>query len=91
MSSELQGASGGWDKREEARRQLLHTSSGKMVLLDKLLPKLREQGHRVLIFSQFVIMLDLLEEYMEQGGYSYERIDGNTKAADRQVRWDLGV
>jgi SNF2 family DNA or RNA helicase len=37
-------------------------SSGKLVLLDKLLPRLREQGHRVLIFSQFKIMLDILEE-----------------------------
>jgi len=48
-------------------------------------PKLKEGGHRLLIFSQFVIMLELLEEYMEAGGYSYERIDGNTKASDRQV------
>lgn len=35
-------------------------SSGKMVLLDKLLPKLRREGHKVLIFSQFVKMLDLI-------------------------------
>ena len=35
-------------------------SSGKMVLLDKLLPKLRAEGHKVLIFSQFVKMLDLI-------------------------------
>lgn len=32
-------------------------SSGKMVLLDKLLPKLRQEGHKVLIFSQFVKMV----------------------------------
>ena len=31
---------------------LLISSSGKMVLLDKLLPKLQSQGHRVLLFSQ---------------------------------------
>jgi len=35
-------------------------SSGKMVLLDKPLPKLRAEGHKVLIFSQFVKMLDLI-------------------------------
>jgi len=35
--------------------------AGKMVLLDKLLPMLQSQGHRVLIFSQFKKMLDLLE------------------------------
>ena len=32
-----------------------------MVLLDKLLPKLKREGHRVLIFSQFTKLLDLIE------------------------------
>lgn len=36
-------------------------SSGKLVLLDKLLPKLKSEGHRVLIFSQMVKMLDIIE------------------------------
>lgn len=35
-----------------------------MILLDKLLKRLREGGHRVLIFSQMVRMLDLLQEYL---------------------------
>lgn len=43
-------------------RQLLE-SSGKLNLLDKLMLKLKEQGHRVLIYSQFQHMLDLLEDY----------------------------
>lgn len=38
-------------------RELIENSSGKMVLLGKLLPKLRKEGRRVLIFSQFKIML----------------------------------
>ena len=38
--------------------------SGKMVLLDKILPKLREEGHKVLIFSQFIKVLDILENYI---------------------------
>lgn len=38
-------------------------SSGKLQLLDKMMVKLREQGHRVLIYSQFQHMLDLLEDY----------------------------
>ena len=38
--------------------------SGKMVLLDKLLPKLKKRGHKVLLFSQFAMMLDLLEDYV---------------------------
>jgi len=43
-------------------RQLLE-SSGKLHLLDKMMVKLKEQGHRVLIYSQFQHMLDLLEDY----------------------------
>ena len=38
--------------------------SGKFVLLDKLLPKLQAGGHRVLIFSQMVRVLDLLADYL---------------------------
>ena len=53
--------------------------SGKMVLLDKLLPKLKAEGHRVLIFSQFTMMLDLLEKYMKLAGFVYTRIDGSIR------------
>lgn len=41
----------------------LVTNCGKMVILDKLLSKLQEQGSRVLIFSQMTRMLDILEDY----------------------------
>ena len=44
--------------------QALINSSGKMVLIDKLLPKLKAGGHRVLIFSQMVRCLDILEDYL---------------------------
>jgi len=40
------------------------TNCGKMVVLDKLLPKLHEEGSRVLIFSQFPTMIDILEDYL---------------------------
>ena len=43
--------------------RLLLESSGKLQLLDKMMVKLKEQGHRVLIYSQFQHMLDLLEDY----------------------------
>ena len=39
-------------------------SSGKMVLLDKLLPKLKQNGHKVLVFSQMIRVLDILEDYL---------------------------
>lgn len=51
-------------------------NSGKMVLLDKLLARLRADGHRVLIFSQMVRMLDILTDYMNLRGYPHQRLDG---------------
>uniref|UniRef100_A0A804QK69 ISWI chromatin-remodeling complex ATPase CHR11 n=1 Tax=Zea mays TaxID=4577 RepID=A0A804QK69_MAIZE len=53
-------------------------NAGKMVLLDKLLPKLKERDSRVLIFSQMTRLLDILEDYLMYRGYQYCRIDGNT-------------
>jgi SNF2 family DNA or RNA helicase len=49
-------------KTREERLKLLVDSSGKLVLLHKLLPKLKAEGHKVLIFSQMTRLLDLLEE-----------------------------
>ncbi|KAI4462666.1 snf2/rad54 helicase family [Holotrichia oblita] len=57
---------------------------GKMVILDKLLPKLQEQGSRVLIFSQMTRMLDILEDYCHWRQYQYCRLDGQTPHEDRQ-------
>ncbi|XP_074292298.1 ISWI chromatin-remodeling complex ATPase CHR11-like [Silene latifolia] len=61
----------------------LVTNAGKMVLLDKLLPKLKERGSRVLIFSQMTRLLDILEDYLLFRGHQYCRIDGNTGGEDR--------
>lgn len=57
---------------------------GKMVILDKLLPKLKEQGSRVLIFSQMTRMIDILEDYCFWRAYPYCRLDGQTPHEDRQ-------
>lgn len=58
-------------------------SSGKLVILDKLLDRLHETNHRVLIFSQMVKMLDILAEYLSIKGFKYQRLDGSTKAEVR--------
>jgi len=63
-------------------------SSGKMVLLDKLLPKLRREGHKVLIFSQFVKMLDVISDYCEFREFRYERLDGRVRGNERQKAID---
>uniref|UniRef100_A0A1B0BDV9 Chromatin-remodeling complex ATPase chain Iswi n=1 Tax=Glossina palpalis gambiensis TaxID=67801 RepID=A0A1B0BDV9_9MUSC len=61
----------------------LVNNSGKMVILDKLLPKLQAQGSRVLIFSQMTRMLDILEDYCLWRNYQYCRLDGQTPHEDR--------
>ena len=63
-------------------------SSGKMVLLDKLLPKLKQEGHKVLIFSQFVKMLDLISDYCDFRSFNYERLDGRVRGNERQKAID---
>ncbi|KAF5316952.1 hypothetical protein D9611_003871 [Ephemerocybe angulata] len=69
------GAETRTDNAEETLKGLV-MSSGKMVLLDKLLARLRQDGHRVLIFSQMVRMLDILSDYMGLRGYQHQRLDG---------------
>jgi SNF2 family DNA or RNA helicase len=54
-----------------------------MVLLEKLLHKLFTDGHKVLIFSQMVRVLDLLEELVKMKNYRYERLDGSTSSSSR--------
>ncbi|XP_043073968.1 chromodomain-helicase-DNA-binding protein 4a isoform X3 [Puntigrus tetrazona] len=66
----------------------LTKSSGKLLLLHKMLRKLKEGGHRVLIFSQMTKMLDLLEDFLENEGYKYERIDGGITGGMRQEAID---
>ncbi|XP_015793545.1 chromodomain-helicase-DNA-binding protein 7 isoform X2 [Tetranychus urticae] len=66
---------------------LVH-ASGKLVLIDKLLPRLKADGHRVLIFSQMVRCLDILEDYLCQKKYPFERIDGRVRGNMRQAAID---
>ena len=56
-----------------------------MCVLDKLLPRMKEEGSRVLIFCQMTRMLDILEDYCLWREFSYFRLDGNTAHVDRQV------
>ena len=58
--------------------------SGKMILLHKLFPKLRKEGHRILIFSQFRGMLGLIGLLLEYHGLRYERLDGMVRGIERQ-------
>lgn len=60
------------------------TDSGKLAKLDELLFKLKEQGHRVLLYFQMTRMIDLIEEYLMYRNYKFCRLDGSTKLEDRR-------
>jgi len=62
--------------------------SGKLMLLDKLLVRLRETGHRVLIFSQMVMMLDIIAEYLQLRRFAFQRLDGSIKGDMRKQALD---
>ncbi|KAI0652071.1 SNF2 family N-terminal domain-containing protein [Trametes meyenii] len=66
----------------------LVAASAKLRFLKTLLPKLKARGHRVLLFSQFVIALDVIEDFLLGEGIKYLRLDGNTKQHERQKGMD---
>lgn len=58
-------------------------ASGKFHYLANLLPQLKGQGSRVLIFSQWTSVLDIMEWFLDQQGFSFLRLDGSTAVEDR--------
>ncbi|KAK6285438.1 hypothetical protein POUND7_011617 [Theobroma cacao] len=56
---------------------------GKLMVLDQLLKKLYDSGHRVLLFAQMTHTLDILQDFLELRKYSYERLDGSIRAEER--------
>ncbi|KAG5662460.1 hypothetical protein KAF25_004878 [Fusarium avenaceum] len=60
------------------------TDSGKLAKLDSLLFKLKNEGHRVLLYFQMTRMIDMMEEYLTYRNYKYCRLDGSTKLEDRR-------
>ncbi|GAA6047763.1 hypothetical protein JCM3770_001766 [Rhodotorula araucariae] len=68
---------------QEAHRNLTNASA-KFVLLAQMLPKLKAAGHRVLIFSQFKITLNIIERFLAGLELKYLRLDGDTPQLERQ-------
>ncbi|KAK3715437.1 transcriptional regulator [Vermiconidia calcicola] len=62
---------------------LLWRTAGKFELLDRILPKLKATGHRVLMFFQMTQIMNIMEDFMRLRDHSYLRLDGATKADDR--------
>lgn len=74
----------GWSNIIIPDKQTLVTDAGKLYVLDGLLKRLKQQGHRVLIYSQMTRMIDLLEEYMWHRKLTYMRLDGSSKISERR-------
>mmetsp|Transcript_13792 Transcript_13792/g.29113 ORF Transcript_13792/g.29113 Transcript_13792/m.29113 type:complete len:1161 (-) Transcript_13792:1566-5048(-) len=66
----------------------LWENCAKMQLLNKLLPKLKAKGSRVLIFCQMTRVLDIMEDYFRLVGYDYCRIDGSTSGESRDSQME---
>jgi len=73
---------------EKLRLQRLYEASGKLSFLHAMLPKLKEKGHRILIFSQMTSMLDIIEDYLNLMDYKFCRLDGQTSQIQRQHNID---
>jgi chromodomain-helicase-DNA-binding protein 4 len=63
-------------------------AAGKLQLLEHLMPKLKERGHRVLLFSQFLDNLDVVEDFLDGLGLLYLRLDGSMGAHEKQKKID---
>lgn len=64
---------------------LLQYDCGKLQELDRLMRRLKEGGHRILIFTQMTRVLDILEAFLNLHGYRYLRLDGATRVDRRQA------
>ena len=83
-------AEGGTGKQLSFRsnREVNLAGSGKLAALKKMLRQWKDKGHKVLIFSQFRMMLDIIENLVEQEEYKYIRMDGTTQSRHRSVLID---
>ncbi|MGH7327421.1 MAG: DEAD/DEAH box helicase, partial [Polyangiaceae bacterium] len=67
-------------------RDFGNEDSGKLIALRELIDMCVAGGHRVLVFSQFVSMLQIIKKALDEDRVGYEYLDGSTK--DRQDRVD---
>lgn len=66
-----------------ATNDLIWRTAGKFELLDRILPKFRATGHRVLMFFQMTQIMNIMEDFLRFRGLKYLRLDGSTKSDDR--------
>ena len=68
---------------EKLNNDLLWRTAGKFELLDRILPKFKATGHRVLMFFQMTQIMNIMEDFLRLRGLQYLRLDGSTKSDDR--------
>lgn len=73
-------------KPEDMTLEMLLSTSGKLQVLQQLVPPLIEKGHKVLIFSQFIKMLDLIEDWCDLNSLNALRIDGSVDNEARKAQ-----
>ena len=69
-------------------KKLVQFDAGKLQILSELLHSLKQEKHRVLIFTQMSKMLDILEVFLNLNGHTYLRLDGSTGVEQRQKLMD---
>lgn len=62
--------------------------SGKILVLDAMLKRLKSNGHKVLLFSTMTMVLDVIEDYLSMRDYQYVRLDGKVDIEDRKIAID---
>jgi DNA excision repair protein ERCC-6 len=72
------------DDDDAGDEESLMDRSGKLEVLSKILPLWKKQGHRVLIFCQWKIMLNIITRFMMLKGWKFGRLDGDTNVSARQ-------
>lgn len=65
--------------------QYMHFASGKWDLFVELLTEARESGQKVVVFSQYLRMLDILGKYLKSQGIEYAEIRGSTRNRGEQI------
>ncbi|KAL3079713.1 hypothetical protein niasHS_013995 [Heterodera schachtii] len=73
-----------WHVKEVSGKDLYRVA-GKFELLDRILPKLKQTNHRVLIFCQMTQLMNIMEDYFKYRTWKYLRLDGSTKHEDRGI------
>jgi SNF2 family DNA or RNA helicase len=62
------------------------SESSKLAALFELVEELRENGHRALVFSQFVDFLEIVRQELDERGFRYLYLDGSTPKETRHAR-----